>query len=161
MAVETRVIPRAKDFKYRVEFNGLPVALVQKFSPGKRTHGITHHAGAGQNFPSKEVGMITYEPCTLELVVPIEGDGVDFFETWMNQGQDPETGNGGMPSQYQRNFSVLELKPDGTPFRVWEFYRAQPVTDDPGKHDSLAKDKDLLEEVHIEYEWRKLRNLAA
>lgn len=158
MTTEACAIPRAKEFKYRVEFNGLPVSLCAEFDPGERTHGVTEHMGAGQNFACKEVGHIKFANAHMKMVVPLEGEGRDFWESWMDQAQDPSTGNGGMPANYRRNFSMYELKPDGNPSRVWEFYGAFPVSYKPGNRSSQG-DKDVIDDISIAYAWREMRLL--
>jgi len=154
---EATAISRLKDFKFRVEMNGLECALVQDFNPGARTHGVSEHSGGGQNFAVKEVGMIKYADAVLKMVVGIEGPGKRYFDDWMNQGQDPQTGHGLQPKGYRRNFSVFELDNTGAPVRVWEFFMAFPNNYDPGAKNSLSTDKDVIEEVHIAYSWRRMR----
>jgi hypothetical protein len=159
MPIEACVIPRLKDFKYRVEINGLEAAMVQEFEPGTRTHGVTVHAGAGQNHVCKEVGMIGFSNALMRTVVPAEGQGRTYWEEWMDQGQDPMTGNGLMPKQYMRNFSVFELAPDGSPARVWEYYRGFPVSFKVNAKNSLDDSKDVIEYVEIAYTRRDVRVL--
>jgi phage tail-like protein len=156
MATETYAIPRLKEFKFRVEINGLLVALVQDFDPGDRIHSITEHAGAGQNHPSHETGMVKFNDAVLKLVVPAEGVGRDYFEVWANQAQDPRTGNGGLPRQYQRNVSFYEMKPDGNVSREWTLIRAQISHYRLGNRHSLTENRDVIEEIHLKYEYREL-----
>lgn len=106
MPTNATAISRLKDYKYRVEINGLDCAMIQSFDPGDRTHGKSEHASCGMNFTVKEVGMIRFGDCTMTTVVPLEGDGKFYWEEWMNQGQDPSTGNGRLAKHYMRNFSV-------------------------------------------------------
>jgi hypothetical protein len=152
-------IPRLKDFKYRVEINGLEAAAVQEFEPGTRTHGVTVHSGAGQNHVCKEVGMIGFSNAVLRSVVPVDGPGRIYWEDWMDQAQDPATGNGGMPAQYQRNFSVFELAPNGSPSRVWEYIKGFPVSFKVNAKSSLDDSTDVLEFVEIAYNRREVRVL--
>lgn len=152
-------IPRLKDFKYRVEINGLEAALVQEFEPGTRTHGVTVHSGAGQNHVCKEVGMIGFSNCVLRTVVPVDSEARLYIENWMDQGQDPITGNGGMPAKYQRNFSVFELAPDGSPSRVWEYTKAFPVSYKVNAKSSLDDSTDVLEFMELAYNKREVRAL--
>ena len=159
MPVTADGIPRLKDFKYRVEINGLEAAVVQEFEPGTRTHGVTVHSGAGQNHVSKEVGMVGFSNAVLRTVVPIDGGGRVYWENWMDQAQDPITGNGGIPAVYQRNFSVFEMDPTGTPSRVWEYYQAFPVSYKTNAKSSLDDTNDVLEFVEIAFSRRDLRVL--
>jgi hypothetical protein len=152
-------IPRLKDFKYRVEINGLEAALVQEFEPGTRTHGVTVHSGAGQNHVCKEVGMIGFSNCVMRTVVPIGSDQRLYFEQWLNEAQNPDTGNGGMPAKYQRNFSVFELGPAGDPVRCWEYYRGFPVSYKVNAKSSLDDSTDVLEFIEITYNKRNVRAL--
>jgi hypothetical protein len=159
MTTEATAIPRLKEFKFRVEVDGLPVSLVGDFDPGDRKHGLTEHSGAGQNFASKEAGAIKFEPAVLKNVVPVDGAARGFWEDKMNAAQNPATGNGGKPSEYMFNFSLYELKPDGNPSRAWEFFGGFVTLYKLGMRNSMADNKDVIEEVHIEYQWRELRVL--
>jgi hypothetical protein len=159
MPVQACAIPRLKDFKYRVEINGLEAALVQEFEPGTRTHGVTVHSGAGQNHVCKEVGMIGFSNCVMRTVVPVDSDARLYIENWMDQAQDPATGNGGMPAKYQRNFSVFELGPDGTPSRCWEYTKAFPVSYKVNAKSSLDDSTDVLEFMEMAYNKREVRIL--
>jgi len=159
MTTEACVVPRLKEFKFRFEINGLAVALVKEFNPGKRTHGVTEHAGAGQNFPCKEAGMLKYENAVLKTVVPVDSTGRDYFEEWANLVQDPKTGNGMMPALYKRVGSLYELKPTGEPSRVWMFYGMFPVDYDLGNRSSESADKDVIEEIHFAYSYRTMKVL--
>lgn len=159
MASTAVVIPRLKDFKYIVEINGLEAALVQEFDPGVRTHGVTVHSSAGMNYVAKEVGMIGFSNCVLRTVVPAEGEGRNYWELWMNQGQDPTTGNGLLPKQYRRDFNVFELKPDGVPCRVWYYVQGFPVSLKTNAKSSLDDSTDVIEFVEIAYQYRTLNVL--
>ena len=159
MATDAIAYDRLKEFKFRVEINGLPAALVKEFNPGARTHGVTEHAGAGMNHSVKEAAMIRFENATLRMVVPLEGPGRSYFEEWLNQAEDPMTGNGGRPASYQRQFSMYELDPAGNPIRVWEFIKAFPVHYNLGNRNSLSDNADAIEEIAIAYTSRSMRVL--
>ncbi len=159
MPTDACAINRLKEFRFRLEINGYPSALCRGFNPGDRSHGVTEHAGAGQNYPCKEVGMIRYGNATLRQIVPLEGPGRIYFEQWMNLGQDANTGNGEIPAKYMKNMSLYELDPNGDPSRVWEFKRAFPVNYSLGNRDSLAEASDVIEEISIAYTKREMRTL--
>ncbi len=154
MPITADSIARLKDFKYRVEINGLEAAMVQEFEPGTRTHGVTVHSGAGQNHVSKEVGMVGFSNAVMRTVVALDGTGATYWEDWMDLAQDPDTGDGGAPAVYQRNFSVFEMGPDSTPVRVWEYYNAFPVSYKVNAKSSMDDTNDVLEFVEIAYDRR-------
>lgn len=156
MANEAHAYAAMKTFKFRLEINGFEAALVQEFSPGDRTHGVTMHAGAGQNHPTKEVGMLHYGNCTLRSIVPLNGPGREFIEEWANVCQDPATGNGQLPAMYRKNFTLYEETPDGGPARVWEYKRGFPVRVSLGQRSSLS-DADVIEEMELAFDERHLR----
>jgi phage tail-like protein len=160
MATDAYSIEALKEFSYRVEINGLPVAMVQEFNPGSSKIGVSERAGAGQNHVIKEAGMLSFDHATLKSVVPIEGAGLSYWQDWMNQVQDPKTGIGTRPKQYKRNFSVYNIGPDGTPLRVWEFYGGWISEYKPGDLKSKEDKNDVIEEVQITYDHRELRTLA-
>ena len=158
MPVTASAIPRLKDFKYRVEINGLEAAMVQEFEPGTRTHGVTVHSGAGQNHVAKEVGMIGFSNCVMRTIVPVNGDARTYIEDWLNQAQDPTTGNGGYPAQYQRNFSVFELDPKGNPSRVWSYEQGFCTSYKVNAKSSLDDSNDVLEFMEIAYNRRTVKS---
>jgi hypothetical protein len=151
MPTDAIAYPRLKEFKFRVEINGYPAALVSEFDPGAETIAITEHAGAGQNHPVKEAGMVKFANAILKGVVPIDGPGGTYFQQWIDACQDVKTGDGGRPQQYYRNFSMYELDPTGNPSRTWEFKQGFIAEYKLGNRNSLSQDKDVIEEVDIAY----------
>jgi hypothetical protein len=154
MATDAYAIERQKKFKYRLEINGLPVAVIQSVTLGSEEIGVTKHAGAGQNHPVKEAGMIEYEPVTLKAVVPLDGSGLLYWERWMRRIQDPETGNGLRKKQYAQDFSLYDLDPAGNVIGTWEFQNGWVQKRSPGERDSMSKDEDVIDEIVIEYDRR-------
>ena len=157
MPTDANAVNRLKEYKFRLEINGYPSACCHEFNPGDRTHGVTTHAGAGQNYTVKEVGMISYGNCVMRQVVPLDGPGRNYWDIWLNQGQDPETGNGGRPSDYMRNFTMYELDPAGNPSRAWEYKGAFPVRHVPGNRNAQSENADVVEEIEIAYSVREMR----
>ncbi|MEW6352380.1 MAG: phage tail protein [Thermodesulfobacteriota bacterium] len=152
MATTAEAINRGKGFKFRVECNGYPAVLVKTAKGGGLEIGVTEHAGAGQNFTVKEAGMITFEPLDLEGVIPLSGPGVVYFYKWAYQAQDPMTGNGLMPAQYKRDFTLFELDPTGNPFRSHEYQGGFVTKLKPSDREDTAKDKDLIDSITITYD---------
>lgn len=152
MSANTGSISRAKEFKFRVEINGLDSVLVQEFSIGKQSIAITEHAGAGQNHPTKEAGGVKFENATLRMVLPLEGEGGRFFLEKMRISQDASTGNGQPPSAYKFVFSLYENNPADAPVRIRTFYGAQIVGFNTNNKSSLGFDKDVIDEIEIAYD---------
>lgn len=152
MASNTGSFSRLKEFKFRVEINGLDSLLVQEFNIGKQSISLTEHAGAGQNHPTKEAGGIKFENAVLRHVVPIEGEGSKFFLEKMKLAQDARTGNGLPPSSYKFVFSVYEDDPTGAPVRIRTFYGAIVVGNSTNNKSSLGFDKDVIDEIEIAYD---------
>lgn len=159
MPVNTIARTKLKEFKFRCEINGFEAALVQEFDPGKRTIASVEHSGAGQNHPDKEPGMMTYDPCVLRHVVPVDGVGRIYFETWMNECQDALTGNGLPVDQCRRNFSMYELDNEGHPVRVWEFKHAFPTGFTGGNRSALTLDQNVIDEIELTYISREVREI--
>jgi hypothetical protein len=157
MPTDAVAYPRLKEFKFRVEINGYPAALVSEFDPGTESIGVTEHAGAGQNHSVKEGGMIKFGNAILKGVVPLFGPGGTYFYDWLTACQDAATGNGGPPATYYRNFSMYELDPAGNPARTWEFVQGFIAEYKLGNRNSLSQDKDVIEEVDIAYTSRTQR----
>lgn len=161
MSTDALAVSRLKEFKFRLEINGYPSACCHEFNPGERTHGITTHAGAGQNFVVKEAGMIQFGNATLRQIIPLTGPGRQYFDQWMNQAQDPSTGDGGVPAQYMRNFSMYENDPAGNALRIWQYYGGFPVRYVPGNRNAQSENADAIEEIEIAYSWRDLIVLSS
>ena len=159
MPTTAESINRLLESAFRVEFNGLPTSLVQAFNPGERKIKIALHTPGGQNLPSKQGGDLEYTEATLKMVVSIEGTDRTFWQSWMNEIQNPSTGIGSMPSEYYRDFSIYELRPDGNPSRAWEFHRAFPTEIKVGEKNGNAGDKNVIEEIRIAYEYYELREV--
>lgn len=156
MPVEAAAFNVLKNFKFRLEINGYPVALVQEFNSGARTHGVTERSGAGQNYPIKEGAMIRFGNAILRNVIPLTGGGREYFEQWMNQVQNPETGNGLTPDAYKRNFTMFENGPSDDPVRIWEFKGGFPCRRDLGNRQAMAE-TDAIEEIELAYDKVMLR----
>lgn len=159
MAQQGIIYQRVKEFKFRVEVNGFPVALVEEFDPGERTIAVVESNGAGQNHPVKEAGMLKYGNAKLRNVVPTEGEGKIFWERAMNMAQDPNTGNGMAPSGYWFNFSMYELDNEGNPVRATEFYQAFVCDYKMGNRSAMTQDKNAIEEVEMAYTDRETREI--
>lgn len=157
MATESKALPRAKEFKFRVEINGFPVALIESFNPGKKTIGVSEAYGAGMNHSYKEAGMLRFDTATLTNTVPLEGAGRRFWEDWMINCQNAKTGNGGNPEDYMQDFSCYEMDNTGTPFRVMEFYGGFISDYDVGDKSASSVDKNVIEKIEITYQSREVR----
>lgn len=157
MATEAYTIERAKAFKYRVEINGLPGAMVQSFNPGKVSIAETSHASGGQNHLVYEAGMVSFEDATLSSVVPLEGPGLKYWNEWIKQAQNSLNGRGGKPSEYKKNFSVYLMGPSDKPIKVWEFKGAWIKEYTPGAMDSKQDAEDVIDEIVIRYDNREER----
>ncbi len=152
MANNTASVHRLKEFKFRVEVNGFDSLLVQEFSIGKRTIAVTKHAGMGQNHPTKEAGGLEFENAVLRHVVPCSGDSATFWLEKMKLAQDATTGNGQTPDKYKFTFSCYENKPSDHTVRSWTFFGAFVVSDSVTNKNSMAWDKDVIDEVEIAYD---------
>jgi phage tail-like protein len=159
VSIDAYSIESLKEFNFRVEIDGLPIAAVQEFNPGTKKIGIGDRAGGGLNHDIKEAGRITFEHATLKTIVPMSGSGRDFWENWFNLAQNAKTGVGSRPSVYKKNFSIYNLAPDGTPSRVWEFYGAWVSEYKPGDLKAKEEKADLIEEVQITYDRNDMRIL--
>ena len=71
-----------KEFKFRVVWDGHPVAGVSKISALKRTTEVVEHReGSDPNTSRKSPGLTRFEPITLERGVTHDTD----FEEWANK----------------------------------------------------------------------------
>jgi hypothetical protein len=158
MPTDALAIERAKRFKYRLEINGFPVAAIQSAKIGKAEVGESEHAGAGQNFPVYEAGMIKFQELVITGVVPLDGPGKTYWQKWLDKAQDPRTGNGMRKHEYAQDFSLYDLDPADNPIRAWEFHGGWIRGYDPGERNSLSDKDDIIEEATIRYDWREQRS---
>ena len=159
MPVNTIARSKVKEFKFRLEVNGFESAFVQEFDPGASNVASVEHAGAGQNHPDKEPGMLTFDNAVIRNVVPVDGPGRTFFQEWMNQCQDALTGNGLSVEACRRNFSMYELDNLGHPVRVYEFFHAFPIKITPGNRSAMTTDKNVIDEIELAYIAREMREV--
>jgi hypothetical protein len=161
VTIEVYTGPTAKEFRFMVEINGFPAAMVQSFDPGSRHHAVAERGGAGMNHPFKEAGMITFDNCILYAVRPLEGTCRMFWDAWMDQAQNPRTGGGGSTNIYMKNFTLYELDNNRNPVTAEEYFQAFPIEHKQGKKDSLSKDRNVIDEIHIAYVWKEPRLIGA
>ena len=157
MPVKANALNRLIESLFRVEFDGLPNSLVQAFDPGERKLKISEHKAGGVNVTSKQGGDNEYTDAVLKMVQTVEGVDRSFWESWMDEVQNPRTGTGKLPTEYYRNFSVYQLHPDGNPAIAYEFYNAFPSQVKVGELNGNAGDKNVVEEVRITFEYREKR----
>lgn len=155
MANDAFATPKLQEFRFRLEVNGLPVALCQSFDPGVRKNGIVKVFGGGMNHPWKEVGMVEFEDAVLSAVIPVAGAGRDYFETWANDAQNVMTGKGNL-AFYYKDMTLHELDNQMNPVRTWDFHYCQVSQQKLGKRDGSAMDKVAIDEIHIAYVSREL-----
>lgn len=155
MATEARPIETQADFKFRVEINGFPAALVQKFTHGSAKIGERKRAGAGQNHVVYEPGMLSYEPCKLEMVLPLEGPGRDLLNNWFKRGQDPATGNGERTGSLKQDFTVYHLMNTADVNEAVEYFGAYINEEDLGELDAMSEDGNLIPKFSLRFDWRR------
>jgi len=157
MATEVKKYEKVKEFKFRVEVNGFPVALVEECDMGEEQISVVKSAGAGQNHPDKEAGGLEYGDCVLRTLVPTEGPGIDFWNNAIKRAQNPATQSGLHPSGYYFEMTVLELDNTSAPVRITEFHNCFVNVNHPTNRSGLSFDKNAIDEIHIAYEWREQR----
>ena len=157
MPTDANAIDRGMKFKFRLEIEGVPAALIQEADLGTTEVAVSEAAGAGQNFPIKQGGMLKFGEFTCKGVVPLEGPGRHVWQKLLDRVQNPKTGNGLRPSQYKIDFSLYDLTPEGDPFRPWEYHGAFVQSYNPGDRDANSDSDDMIEEIVWAYDWRELR----
>ena len=142
-----------KEFKYRLEINGLNAAVITEAHIGKRSISVVERAGAGQNHATKEPGGMKYANLVLKTVVPDSGPGGLFFYNWMNMCQDAQSGYGQPISACYQNLTLYEMDNTGVDQRITEVWEAFVVDDGTANKVSLAFDKDVIDEIEIAYNY--------
>lgn len=161
MATEAFASEKLKEFKFRIEINGFIAAYVQEFDAGSTETGVISYAGAGQNFPVNEAGMLKFSPAVLRHVVAANGPGQLFFQEWMDLAQNPETGSGQPSSGYYKNFTMYELDNSNNPVIATEFSQAWVHIRKPGNRSAMSENKAVIPEISITYNYKRERKINA
>jgi phage tail-like protein len=114
-----RIDPYA-NFRFRVLFDGVPVAGVSKVSGLKRTiEPITHRDGGDLSTKRLSPGLTTFEPITIERGITHDEE----FELWAQAAYHPE-GAGLMSLAHFRRDITIELQNlQGVKVRAWNAFR--------------------------------------
>lgn len=119
-ALNTARIHPFKNFKFRVIWDGRPVAGISKVSPLKRSTGVVSHREGGDNVLERySPGRSKYEPVTLERGVTFDRE----FETWANLVYSTE-GDGAISlANFRKDISIEVLNLQGTVVQRYTLFR--------------------------------------
>ena len=115
-----QVIDALVSWAYRVEFNGYPTFLVQKFTLPKREFENTPYGGGGQTLDVKQAGGEKITEFTLEAIVSAYGPERKYWQDWQDQVRTRST------KQYWRDGTVTLLGPSDEPNIIWDIEDAWP-----------------------------------
>jgi phage tail-like protein len=111
-----------KNFKFLIEFDGIPVAGVSKMSMLKRTTEVVKHRSGGDSSSShKSPGRTEYEPITFERGLTHDKE----FQLWANKVWNYGSGVGSEMSlkKFRKDISVKVLNEAGQIVLIYNVYR--------------------------------------
>jgi phage tail-like protein len=117
-----KVIP-LKQFSYSVEIDGLNQFLCQDISLPEMTIDEAEHTEG--NFKTRTPGLVALGDLTLSNLKPSDTSDPWAWD-WINGVQNPSTGIGLTPDQYQRNVVVRLKDNGGNTIESWEFLDCWP-----------------------------------
>jgi phage tail-like protein len=148
MAIEAQEVDPRKTFRYLIECEGLPVALVQSVSIPDAELGTVEHAPPGSATKQKTVGAWKFSNITLKKVMPANSSDT-FFWDWMRQARDPETGQSIGAARYKRGLTIIDKGDNDQIIDKWECEGCFPVKDSHGERSSMQDAEAAIETVEI------------
>lgn len=122
-------------FPFRLEFNGYPAFLVQKFTLPKREFEEATYGGAGQTLDVKQAGGEKISEFTWETIVPDTGEERKYLSDWQDQVRTRDTAN------YWRDGTATLLGPNDDPNIIWDIEDAWPRLVEWDQFDAADKKK--------------------
>jgi phage tail-like protein len=118
--VNTNRIDPYKNFKFRVVWDGRPVAGVSKVSGLKRTTEVVSHRDGGDLSTKRHSpGVSTFEPITIERGITHDTD----FEAWASQAYSP-LGDAAMSlKDFRKDITIDLYNLQGVKVRSWQVFR--------------------------------------
>ena len=131
-------------YNYRIEINGLEIALVEKINIPKEASASVDHAHGGQINTTKTAGKVSFEDMVLEKIMPSEGSD-KFFSNWRTRVKTQGA------ADYKEQIDIFHLGPDDTGSRIdhWQLDGCWPKELDYGDQDGNAESDKVIETVTI------------
>lgn len=144
MPIVNPVNPRKK-FPYRVEFEGLEPAVVQKVKIPKVSAEVAEHGAA--NILIKTAGMVKVDDIELnKLMFATKAD--NWAYSWFLKASNHENGTMGIPSEYKKNGYIILLGPDlQRAIEKWQVFGCFIKEIEKEELDSKAGADNLMEKV--------------
>lgn len=118
-SVNTSRIDPYKNFKFRVNWDGVTVAGVSKVSGLKRTTELVTHRDGGDTIPRISPGATKYEPITLERGITHD----DKFEQWAGE-VDPLAGDSSVSlKNFRKDITIDLYNLQGVKVKSWQVFR--------------------------------------
>ncbi len=119
-SVNTNRIDPYKNFKFRVLWDGLPVAGVSKVSALKRTTElVSHREGGDISTPRHSPASSKFEAITLERGITFAPE----FETWANLVYSTEGDGAVSLARFRKDISIEMLNLQGTVVKRYNVFR--------------------------------------
>lgn len=137
-----------KKFKFVVEIDGVASAAFQKCSEISVEMAVVATRQGGALIPTKEPGLATVAPITLERGAT---DSLDLWN-WFKEVADLAANSGITDGKYKRNLDIVQQDRDGTEKRRWKIANAWPSKFVAGGWDNDANEN-TMEQVILEYDY--------
>lgn len=119
-AVNTTRIDPYKNFKFRVVWDGQPVAGISKVSGLKRTTEVVSHRDGGDLSTKRQSpGVSTFEPITLERGITHD----TAFEAWATLVYTPQGDAAVSLRNFRKDLTIELFNLQGVKVRAWRVFR--------------------------------------
>jgi hypothetical protein len=107
-------------YKFRMEFNDYPPALVQDCNIPEREYEEVMFGGAGQDLNVKEAGGEKINEFKIMVVCPAKGAARLFWDQWMNDVGTHDC------LLYWRDVTLIQMGPNDEPNMTWDIQDCWP-----------------------------------
>ena len=140
MPIPAQAVDPRKAFNYRIEIDGLLIALVRKVNVPKTEFGAVEHAHAGQRNMTKTAGKEIIGDITLEKIYPEDGQD-RYFSDWR------ALIKSGGAAAYKRTVDIFHLGPDETRVAHYVCTGCFPREDEQGELDAMSEGDVILQTI--------------
>lgn len=142
MPTQAQPVDARKSYNYRIECDGLLIALCRKANVPKTSFGDVQHAHAGQRNTTKTAGKETIGDITLEKVMPEDGQD-RYFSEWRKLIKTKSA------SVYKRTIDIFHLGPGEQRIAHWKCTGCFPRENEQSELDAMSEDGVILETIAI------------
>lgn len=144
MPIEAIPVDPRKAYNWRLEIDGLDIALVRKCNIPEVERGRVEHAHGGQRNVTKTAGKKSIGDIVLEKVMPADVSD-RYFANWEN-----EVDTLGA-ADYKRDVDIFHLGPgdDGVRVDHWKCTGCYPEKIEYNDHDAMSESDPIIETITL------------